>query len=121
MLARREFLQDLAGAVADQQLSVLLSSHLVADLERVCDYLIVLVGARVRVAGDVDQSCSRPITGSPDFVATQRRPWPAGWQIISESHAGRQTTLIVRADAGLSRPGLDRLAGSMEDLVLAYI
>ena len=54
-LARREFLADLMEAVADQELSVVLSSHLVADLERVCDYLIVLVGSRVRVAGPVDE------------------------------------------------------------------
>ena len=45
-LARREFLQDLMEAVAEQELSVVLSSHLVSDLERVCDYLIVLVGPR---------------------------------------------------------------------------
>jgi ABC-type multidrug transport system ATPase subunit len=54
-LARREFLQDLMEAVAEQELSVVLSSHLIADLERVCDYLIVLVGSRVRVAGLVDE------------------------------------------------------------------
>ena len=41
-LARREFLQALMGAVAEQGTTVLLSSHLLADLERVCDYLIVL-------------------------------------------------------------------------------
>ena len=41
-------------AVADQGLSVILSSHLVADLERVCDYLVVLAASRVQVAGDVD-------------------------------------------------------------------
>ena len=53
-LARREFLQDLMEAVAEHELSVVLSSHLVSDLERVCDYLIVLVDSRVQVAGDVD-------------------------------------------------------------------
>ena len=59
-LARREFLQDLMEAVAEQELSVVLSSHLVADLERVCDYLIVLVGSRVRVAGPVERAAGRP-------------------------------------------------------------
>ena len=52
-LARREFLQGLMEAVAEQRLSVVLSSHLVADLERVCDYVVVLVASRVRVAGEV--------------------------------------------------------------------
>src|ERR1700742_2900286 len=54
-LARREFPADLMEATAEQELSVVLSSHLVADLERVCDYLIVLAGSRVRVAGPVDE------------------------------------------------------------------
>src|ERR1700677_3004349 len=54
-LARREFLQILMETVAEDGVSVVLSSHLVADLERVCDYLVVLVGARVRVAGPVDE------------------------------------------------------------------
>jgi len=58
-LARREFLQDLMESVAEQGLSVVLSSHLVADLERVCDYLIVLVASRVRVAGPVEDLLAR--------------------------------------------------------------
>ena len=54
-LARREFLQDLMEAVAEQELSVVLSSHLVSDVERACDYLVVLVDSRVQVAGDIDE------------------------------------------------------------------
>jgi ABC-2 type transport system ATP-binding protein len=61
-LYRGEFLQDLMESVAEQSLSVVLSSHLVADLERVCDYLIVLVTSRVRVAGRVE-----------DLLATHHR------------------------------------------------
>ena len=45
-LARREFLQGLMEAAAEQELSVVLSSHLVSDLERACDYLVVLVDSR---------------------------------------------------------------------------
>src|SRR5215218_9668618 len=54
-LARREFLQGLMEAVAEHELSVVLSSHLIADLERVCDHLVVLVDSRVRVTGEVDK------------------------------------------------------------------
>ncbi|HKY13625.1 MAG TPA: ABC transporter ATP-binding protein [Microthrixaceae bacterium] len=53
-LARREFLRDLADTVVDHRVSVVLSSHLVADLEQVCDHLVVLVGSRVQMAGDID-------------------------------------------------------------------
>src|SRR5436305_4620222 len=53
-LARREFLQTLMEVVAVHGVSVVLSSHLIADLERVCDYLVVLIAGRVAVEGDVD-------------------------------------------------------------------
>ena len=59
-LARREFMQDLMEAVAEQELSVVLSSHLVSDVERACDYVIVLVDSRVQVAGDIDDLVGRP-------------------------------------------------------------
>jgi ABC-2 type transport system ATP-binding protein len=52
-LARRDFLEDLRDATTAQGLSVVHSSHLVSDIERVCDYLIVLVGSRVQLAGEV--------------------------------------------------------------------
>ena len=54
-LARREFLQTLMEVVAEQGSSVVLSSHLIADLERVCDYLVVLVASRVQLAGEVSE------------------------------------------------------------------
>src|SRR5205823_5162080 len=53
-LARREFLRLLMEAVAEHGLSVVLSSHLVNDLERVCDHLVVLVASQVRVIGEVE-------------------------------------------------------------------
>ncbi len=52
-LARREFLRSVAGTVAGRGTNVVLSSHLVADLELVCDYLVVLVASRVRLAGGI--------------------------------------------------------------------
>ena len=54
-LARREFLQDLMAFTAEQTVSVVLSSHLIADLERVCDYLILLADGHVQLAGEVDE------------------------------------------------------------------
>ncbi len=54
-LARREFLQTLMEVVAAQGVTVLLSSHLVADLERVCDYLGVLVAGQVALSGEVEE------------------------------------------------------------------
>jgi ABC-2 type transport system ATP-binding protein len=55
-LARRNFLATLTTAVADAggDLTAVLSSHLVTDLERVCDHLILLAGSRVQLCGDID-------------------------------------------------------------------
>ena len=52
-LARRDFLQDLTDAVAEHQISVVLSSHLISDLEHACDYLVVLIAGHVRLIGGV--------------------------------------------------------------------
>jgi ABC-2 type transport system ATP-binding protein len=118
-LARREFLQGLMEFTAGHQVSVVMSSHLVADLERVCDYLIVLVASRVRVAGEVEEllAAHRLLTGARRDPATL----PADWQVISASHTDRQTTLLVRSDAPILDPAWTVDQISLEDLVLAYM
>jgi len=118
-LARREFLQNLMEFTADQQVSVVLSSHLVADLERVCDYLIVLVASRVRVAGEVDRLLAehRLVTGP------RRDPGalPGDWEVVSASHTDRQSTLLIRTDAPVHDPAWTVSQVSLEDVVLAYM
>jgi ABC-2 type transport system ATP-binding protein len=66
-LARREFLRSVADTVARCGTSVVLSSHLVADLELICDYLVVLVASRVRLAGDIASllAAQRRLAGQP--------------------------------------------------------
>jgi ABC-2 type transport system ATP-binding protein len=118
-LARREFLQGLMEAAAEHELSVVLSSHLVSDLERVCDYLIVLVDSRVRVAGKVDEllATHHRLTG-PRRDPTRL---PADQHAISASHTDRQTTLIIRTDAPIHDPAWTVSQIGLEDLVLAYM
>jgi ABC-2 type transport system ATP-binding protein len=118
-LARREFLQVLMGTVAEHEVSVVMSSHLVADLERVCDYLIVLVASRVRIAGQVEDllASHRLLTGARCDPATL----PADWQVVSASHTDRQSTLLVRTSAAVHDPAWTVERVGMEDLVLAYM
>jgi ABC-2 type transport system ATP-binding protein len=118
-LARREFLQGLMEAVAEQRLSVVLSSHLVADLERVCDYLVVLVASKVRVAGEVSD-----LLASHHRLSGPRRDpgsLPAGQEVITESHTDKQTSLLIRTDGPVLDPAWTVKPVSMEDLVLAYM
>jgi ABC-2 type transport system ATP-binding protein len=118
-LARRGFLKHLMESVVENGTSVILSSHLISDLERVCDYLIVLVSSRVHLVGEVDQL----IAAHHRIVCTRRDPGalPAGLQVVSAEHTDRQSTFVVRSDAPL--PGGDWAAEplSMEDLVLTYM
>jgi ABC-2 type transport system ATP-binding protein len=118
-LARREFLQHLMEAVVEHELSVVLSSHLIADLERVCDYLIVLVSSRMQVAGEVDEllATHRRLTGprrDPDSL-------PSNQEVIEESHTNKQSTLLVRTDAPVLDPAWTVEEIGLEDLVLAYM
>ena len=118
-LARHEFLQRLMEAVATDGLSVVLSSHLVADLERVCDYLIVLVGSRVQIAGDVDDllASHHRLTGPRRDTARM----PADQEVIEASHTDRQTTLLVRNEGPILDPAWAVEDIGLEDLVLAYM
>jgi ABC-2 type transport system ATP-binding protein len=118
-LARREFLQGLMEAVAEQRLSVVLSSHLVADLERVCDYLVVLVASRVRVAGEVSDllASHHRLSGPRRYPGTL----PAGQEVITESHTDKQSSLLVRTDGPVLDPAWAVKPVSLEDLVLAYM
>jgi ABC-2 type transport system ATP-binding protein len=117
-LARREFLTSMFTACADAGTAVLFSSHVVAELERICDYLIVLHAGRVRLAGDIDElrQTHRVITG------------PAGWltsgspHVINEWSGGGRTTALVRSDLSpLSGPGLEEAAPTFDELVLGYL
>jgi ABC-2 type transport system ATP-binding protein len=118
-LARREFLQHLMEAVAEHELSVVLSSHLVADLERVCDYLIVLVASRVQLTGEVEAllASHHRLTGARRDPASL----PANQEVIEASHTDRQSTLLVRSDSPIHDPAWTVEEVSMEDLVLAYM
>jgi len=118
-LARREFLQGLMETVAEHGTSVVLSSHLVADLERVCDYLVVLVASRVRVAGEVSAllASHRRLSGPRRDLRTL----PAGQEVITESHTDKQTVLLVRTGEPIHDPAWTVTPVSLEDLVLAYM
>ena len=118
-LARREFMQNLMESVAEQEMSVILSSHLVSDVERTCDYLIVLVDSRVQVAGDMDE-----LLATHYRLVGPRRDTdslPADHQVISESHTDKQSTLLVRTESPIHDPSWTVSQLGLEDLVLAYM
>jgi ABC-2 type transport system ATP-binding protein len=119
-LARREFLQDLMEVVAVQGITVVLSSHLVADLERVSDYLVVLSASHVQLAGEVSD-----LLASHHRLSGPRREGnlPSGVEVIEQNHTDRQSLLLVRARDQLPflDPAWSVMPVTMDDLVLGYM
>ena len=118
-LARREFLQILMETVAEDAVSVVLSSHLVADLERVCDYLIVLVASRVQLAGPVEELLAQ----HHRLIGERRDPatLPSNQEVIESSHTERQSTILIRTTDPILDPAWTVEEVGLEDLVLAYM
>jgi ABC-2 type transport system ATP-binding protein len=118
-LARREFMQSVLEAVAERELTVVLSSHILADLERVCDHLVILAGGRTQLVGGIEEivASHRLLTGPRDEAADVSRMH----DVVRESHAERQTTLLVRANGHVydSRWTVHEL--DLEEIVLAYL
>jgi ABC-type multidrug transport system ATPase subunit len=118
-LARREFLQALMGSVADAGTTVLLSSHLLADLERVCDYLVVLHAAKVQLVGPVDDL----VTEHRQLVGPRHDDGPVAGvaAVVRARHTDRQSTLLVRTDGPVTDPAWTVHEVTLEDLILGYL
>jgi len=121
-LARRDFMQGIGDIATAHGVSVILSSHLVADLERVCDYVIVLVASRVRVAGAIDDLLAShyrltgPRAAEPGAVLNL-----GAAEVIEKRDDGEHSTLLVRSEARIDDPNWKVDPVSLEDLVLAYM
>jgi ABC-2 type transport system ATP-binding protein len=118
-LARRNFLSVLVDAVAMGSLTVLLSSHLIADLERVCDHLIMLASSRVQLCGDIEDLLAehRVLIGpSKDTTAIERSQ-----RVVQVTRTPRQTTMLVRLKGPVIDPAFEVGDVSLEELALAYL
>jgi ABC-2 type transport system ATP-binding protein len=118
-LARRQFLAHLAEAVADGGLTVVLSSHLLADLERVCDHLILLAAARVQLCGDIETLLAEHqvlVGPRKDTTAIER-----GHTLVQAVRTARQTTLLIRRNGPVIDPAFESADVGLEELVLGYM
>jgi ABC-2 type transport system ATP-binding protein len=118
-LARREFLNTVLEVVSETGVTVVLSSHIVADLERMCDHLVILSKAEVQLAGEIERivASHRVLTGvraDPSAVARVHA-------VIRESHTPRQTTLLVRANGHVYDSSWEQHEVDLEEVVLAYL
>jgi ABC-2 type transport system ATP-binding protein len=120
-LARRDFMATVLTAMTDHGVSVLLSSHALAELERVADYLILLSGGQLQVAGEVDDLLARHqlLTGP----AAEADRYAGQLDVVQTRRAEVQAHLLVRTGGpgGPVPPGWETHPVSLEELVLAYL
>ena len=118
-LARRQFMSSLMAFAAESGATIVLSSHLVGDLERVCDYVIVMLSSQVRLTGPVDE-----------IIATHYRltgPWgdepapPLPYDVVHGTRSERLVSQIVRSSVPVMRPDWHVEPLPLEEIVLAYM
>ena len=118
-LARREFLNAVLEAAAESGVSVILSSHIVSELERVCDHLVTLMDGRPQLVGPIREivASHRLLIGPRGDASSVARVH----DVIRESHVGRQTTLLVRANGHVYDTCWEQHEVDLEEIVLAYL
>jgi ABC-2 type transport system ATP-binding protein len=119
-LARHDFMSTLMEAVAADGVSVVLSSHVLSELERVCDYLVLLSRGSVQIAGTVDDLVvsHRVFTGPVDQADAVGAVLP----VVHERRAGRQARLLVRTTNHPAVPaGWQDDPSNLEEIVLSYL
>jgi ABC-2 type transport system ATP-binding protein len=118
-LARRAFLRNLLDSSVASDITVVLSSHLLGDLARVCDHLVVIRDGQIRLTGELDQLLGEHhwIAGAPE----QASRLPNGVDVLAEYRHERHTRLLVRARQPVLNPALKVEPVDLEELILAYL
>ena len=119
-VARLELLEELMGAVAEAGPTVVLSSNVLSDVERICEYVAILVDGRVRVAGEIEE------LERTHFLVTGPRPADVaslGGEVIEVREAQRQLVALVKGSAPPSDGGNGTVTrqATLEEVVLAYL
>ncbi len=118
-LARRQFLSLLLDVATESGLTVILSSHIISDLERVCDTLLLLAHGHMQLCEDMDalRATHKRLISNKLPIA----PLAAHHEIISELHGDHQTAVIARLDGPLFATGWEMQDLPLEEIVLAYL
>jgi len=120
-LARIDFLKSLAQAVTDAEgeLTVVMSSHLLADLERVCDHIVILASGETQLCEDIETA----LKSHKLLVGVRKEAVESDkYTIIQQSHTARETSLLVRLnDTKYHDPHWHVRDVDIEEIVLAYM
>jgi ABC-2 type transport system ATP-binding protein len=118
-VAREGLMHVLLRSVVDDNSTVLLSSHAIADLVTVCDFVIILSASRVHVADDLDYvlASHRLLVASSE----EAPQLPSGVVVISATNSERETKLLVRLEQPVSAPSWRVVEPTLDEIVIAYL
>jgi ABC-2 type transport system ATP-binding protein len=117
-LVRHDLARLLMEMVVAEGLTVVVPSHVLAELATICDYLVLLAVGRVQLASDTEAL----LAGHKLLVGPHRDPpWAGPHQVVAASHTQRQTTLLVRTVGTVHDPTWTVHDVGLEQLVLAYM
>jgi ABC-2 type transport system ATP-binding protein len=118
-LARRDFLSMLMDAVAARPLTVMLSSHIIGDLERVCDYLVVLGNGQLQIADEIERikASHAALTVARDQIASVA----SQAEVIFERRSQQDSALVVRRRYSGFPAQWEARSVTLEEVVLAYL
>ncbi|MFI9355083.1 ABC transporter ATP-binding protein [Streptomyces lydicus] len=121
-LARHELSGLLMAEAAEHGTTVLMSSHMLSEMEDMCDYLVVLAEGRLRMAGQTEELVPAHMlvtgvaggdSGVPDELLRQHT-------VVESRVSGRQFSALVRPRGPLS-DSWEALVPSMEEVLLACL
>ncbi|MFF0142849.1 ABC transporter ATP-binding protein [Streptomyces sp. NPDC005227] len=119
-LVRHELMGTLLAEAAERGTTVLMSTHMLAELENICDYLLLIAGGGLRLAGDVDElrTAHAVLTG---VTVDGLTPSELAYHTVVETRtSGRQFTSLVRPDGPVTGPW-EASTPNLEELLLAYL
>jgi ABC-2 type transport system ATP-binding protein len=117
-IARLDFMRDVMAASADTALTVIIASHVISELERLCDWLLVLTEGRLQLAGSIDD-----LRDGHHLLTVPRQTPDADLPgtVITRDDSERHSTVLVAAAIRPRHPQWQVEPVSFEQLVLAYL
>ncbi|GLV88224.1 ABC transporter ATP-binding protein [Streptomyces lavendulae subsp. lavendulae] len=119
-LARHQVMQSLMAAVAETGMTVVMSSHVLAELEEVCDHLLLLSGGRVQLSGDIEDILDEHAILSGSAGVTELLAEGAH-KVVRTSTGDRGVSALVRLGTPVTERGVTLRTPTLEELVLAYM
>ncbi|MFJ5291222.1 ABC transporter ATP-binding protein [Streptomyces sp. NPDC088348] len=113
-LARHELMGALMSEAAQHGTTIVMSSHILAELDGVCDYLLLVDGGRVRLGGETEDLLAAHTLLTGPVAALDPHT------VIESRTTGRQMTALVRRDGPLSGDW-QTMEPSLEELLLAHL